>query len=193
MATTHSRATLVRPSIDAFRLRWIVKDIAMEAHIDTNDPGQRAIEVLEDVTDMNSVRVPYKSESGELHPIHASSVSLIPRKELTVTFPALWNVVDNAEIASDYSDDEDLPPRQFDEPECEIRAANGEFITIGEYINVMYPWLISLRERYIRDVPVPGDWFQDNVELWVKPSTLIGNLSLKAHEPPTNAEEYAPD
>ena len=146
---------------------------------------ESAIRVLDDATDANSTQKPYKSASGELHPIHASSISIMPRKELTVTLPDLYSVILHDECPEDHSDfDEETGSRPYDEPKCHIKAANGEFITIGEYIDAVCPWLVSLRERYIEDAPVPGYEFDDNVQLWVKPTTILGGIKLQEVEPP---------
>lgn len=177
MSLENVPARLLRPSVDAYRLRWVVKDAPMSS----------AIHVLDDATDMNSPQKPYKSESGELHPIHASSISITPRKELTITLPELRNYILYDECLDDHSDyDEETGTRPYDEPKCEIKAANGEFITIGEYIDAVYPWLVSLRERYIRDAPVPGNEFSDQVQLWVRPGSVLGGIKLRELEPPVN-------
>ncbi len=169
-------ARLLRPSVDAHRLRWIVRDV----------PFEEAIEIVEDAFDSDSPEEPYKSEeTGELHTIRASSISVTPRKELTVTLPALYNYILYDECPDDHSDyEEEGGGRPYDEPKCEIKAANGEFITIGEYIDAVYPWLVSLRERYLRDAPVPGTDLPDNVLLSVIPSTILGGIELLAVEPP---------
>lgn len=177
-------APLLRPSVDAHRLRWIVKDVPLES----------AVKVVEDPFDMNSPKVPYKSESGELHPIHASSISVTPRQELTVTVPALYNYILYDECPDDHSDyDEEAGGRPYDEPKCEIKAANGKSITIGEYIDAVYPWLVSLRERYVEDAPVPGDEFAEDVQLWVRPSTILGGVKLLEVDPRKEQTEEGGD
>ncbi|CEJ83187.1 hypothetical protein VHEMI03208 [[Torrubiella] hemipterigena] len=54
----NSPARQMRPSVDAHRLRWIVKDIPMDAPIDPDDPDWfMAIMVIEDATDNDSSTV----------------------------------------------------------------------------------------------------------------------------------------
>lgn len=172
---------MYRPSVDAHRLRWIVQE----------GPIEESIHVIDDATNANSTLKPYKTKSGELHPIHTSSISLLPKKGLTVTLPALYNYIlydmCDPEDHSDY--DEETGERAFDEPKCEIKAENGEFITIGEYIDAVYPWLVSLRERYIRDASDPTFPWDSSVQLWVTPATILGGIKLKEIEDRTDSNK----
>ncbi|KAK3191653.1 hypothetical protein K4F52_002468 [Lecanicillium sp. MT-2017a] len=169
----------LRPSVDAHRLRWLVQDAPME----------ESVHVLDEATDANSPLKPYKSASGELQPIHTSSVSIAPRKELTVTIPDLENYILYDEFPEDHSVYDDEHGRPYDEPTCEIKASNGEYITIGEFIDAVYPWLVSLRGRYIEDAPVPGYEWGDDVQLWVQPSSRLGGIRIQEAEPPVDHPE----
>lgn len=181
----------IHPSLDAHRLRWIVKDIPIEGRIDENDPmSDRAIEVIADALDQNSPKTPYKSDDGKLHPIHASSIAIVPRKELTITIPDMKNYIHYDECPEDHPDfNEETGEISYDEPKCEIKASNGEFVTIGDYIEAVYPWLISLRERYVEQAPVPGYYFGEGLQLWVNPSTVLDDLELFEYDPSTDSDD----
>lgn len=165
-----------RASVDALRLRWLVKD----------EPVKATIHVLDDALDPKSAQQPYQNDSGELHPISKASISTKPLKELDVTLPDLENVNTYNECPEDdpdYVDGEGLP---YDEPTCSVTASNGEFITIADYINAVNPWLLSLRDRYFEDAPIPGEEFDPDTQLWVKPWSLIGGIEL--HHDGTHTE-----
>lgn len=156
----------VWPSVDFLRLRWLVQD----------GPISKNIHVLNDVTDSKSAQRPFQTESGELHEIAALPFSDTPVARHTVSVDQM----DGLEMWKMWSDGSYSPQRDNSDaaPKLEIKAGEGrDFISIGDYVLAVHPWLLSLRNQYLREVGLinGGQVLPHDTELWFDPglSTMI--------------------
>lgn len=137
-------------SLNVMRLRWFLQD---------DDPSS-AITVLQDAADATSTQEPYSPN----HPISRLALTTSPVSAITVSIDILddysveWTFVhqvhaepeDSPENTGERFDadgkiehccDEDRPGTG---PEIEIMAAPGSFVTIGQFVETVHPWLREL-------------------------------------------------
>lgn len=152
------------PSLDYYRLRWLVQD----------GPIWENIHVLDDGTNAYSTQTPFQNEAGELHEIAARPVSTPPITTLTVKVDQM----DGLQMWKMYYDSDDCDsPRVMDPesaPKLELTAGDGkEFISIGDYVSAVNPWLVALRPQYLREIGLiaGGEELPADKRLWVSPNS----------------------
>ncbi|KAK2595335.1 hypothetical protein QQS21_006935 [Conoideocrella luteorostrata] len=175
-----SKRRIVSPEF--LRLRWQVKD----------GPLSQAIQVLEDATNSASAQQPYQSESGVVHDVARASLCSPPISSITVMVDILNGLneekFDEAleeEDDHDYDDDDG----EWKGPTMTVKPSGEGFVTVGDYVNAVHPWLMSLREDYLReyamlhgeDEPLPSD-----TEVWLVPMRIdmLSFLDSETEEPP---------
>lgn len=136
--------------------------------------------VADDATNQASTVTPYKSAmTGELHPIHAESACYPKTNKMFVVLDKLdalesWN----EDPASDEEDvmnekirkvQEAGGPKGWAGPFIKV-TSRGDFVTVEEYIDAVFPWLVSLRSEYIQELSnEQGADVDHDLELWLNP------------------------
>ena len=155
---THEELIAANPqsvsvSIDFMRLRWFLSK---------DDPPSSAIAVVQDATDENSTQEPY----SPTHPITQLSLTTPPVSAITVSMDVLNEYAKEwVSVHREHADPEDDCPdhdgARFDAegeveyccnqarpgpgPQIEVVALEpGRFVTIGDFVETVHPWLRSL-------------------------------------------------
>ena len=117
--------------------------------------------------------------------VHANSISITSRKELTVTLPKLYNIIrchkrlERLKHPNHHSDlDEEICPRPYDVPKCNFQAAKGEFIH-----NRWIHWRCLLVVGVAPKATYPGClrswiWIGQCMQFWVEPTTLLRSIGV---------------
>jgi hypothetical protein len=135
--------TSLDPTLDFLRLQWDL------SHSDLSE----AVRVLEDAGDLLSRREPFDYNDGYSHssicetPISAVKISI---HELT-EWQRIWRQghADHFYIHETTGDNScGCHPADAPEvPTLTITAPNGQFVTIGQYVQEVFPWLCGLEQR----------------------------------------------
>lgn len=152
-------------SADFLRLRWQIKE----------GPIEQLIHVLEDAEDSHSAKTPFQDTFGQLHAISEKPFSEPPMSHFMVRIDQIdgrqsWKRSCEDDYEEDQGDEFDLEtalPVGWKGPYLEI-SSRGEFITIGEYVAAVHPWLVSLQPKYLREIGLMFEQdFSPDVELWL--------------------------
>jgi hypothetical protein len=174
-------------SVDVYRLHWFLR----------SDDLASSITVLEDPKDPDSTQTPYSST----HPISQCALTNPPVSAITVSTDRLddytqnWTYVHNihaepedsphhegerydAEGVIEYCCEQDRPGPG---PRVEVKAAPGDFVTIGKFIEVVHPWLRGLDDQLRAAQGVVSCWPLDPaIEMYVWPR--LGQLGILTGE-----------
>lgn len=165
-------------SIELLRLHWFLQ----------TDDLNNSITVLRDATDAVSTQEPY----SPAHPVSQASLTTPPISSVTVSIEILNDY--SAEwigVHREHAEPEDSPDHsgeRFDAegiiehccdqdrpgsgPRVEITAEPGRFVTIGQFVEIVHPWLRSLDGQLRAAKGVQNSWpLNADVPLCVWPST----------------------
>jgi hypothetical protein len=168
---THEELIATNPqsvsvSIDFMRLRWFL----------SKDDPPSAIAVVQDATDENSTQESY----SPTHPISQLSLTTPPVSAITVSMDVLDEYAGEwVSVHSEHADPEDDCPdhdgARFDAegevdyccnqdrpgpgPQIGVVAKQpGHFVTIGDYVETVHPWLRSLDSQLRAAAGVVSCW-----------------------------------
>lgn len=178
--------TTAKANLETGRLYWIIQS-----------PISEAVFVLNDVDNPAGPRQPafQQAESSDgsptLHPLSQVSLYEPPVSSVTVGIYELQDWADSWEEFHIYSDDDDcdgpcrccgrLPP-PLDRTITVTAAEKDSFLTIGDYVAAVQPWLLSLRQDLLwvkstdSDVPLP-EGTKLMVDIWTPEDLLIEDAS----------------
>lgn len=167
-------------SPDYYRIRWLLKESI-----------SKSIHVLKDGSDPNSETEPYRiEEDNYTHPISACFVSEPPRASITVCNDELdqwlpdWCSVHEDHCAPEPGEDgaEFDAEGRLQRCSCEairpgpgprnltILAEEGRFVTIGQFIEAVHPWLVQMDSDIRAAKGVHVNWpIADDVDMWIYP------------------------
>ncbi|KEQ64857.1 uncharacterized protein M437DRAFT_73776 [Aureobasidium melanogenum CBS 110374] len=139
------------PSPAFLRIRWILR----------TDEISHSVFILSDPTDLTSSEEPY----SPTHPVCGEALTCPPVSSIIVSVESLddytsaWIYWHEPHAFPDQFDEQAGPPR-FDAqgrveyccgehrpgpgPQLEIVAEEGHFVTVGQFVNILHPWLRSL-------------------------------------------------
>ncbi|KAG9635957.1 hypothetical protein KCU64_g14809, partial [Aureobasidium melanogenum] len=165
------------PSPTYLRIRWILR----------SDETSHSIFILDDPTDSTSGEEPY----SPTHPICDTALTCPPISSIIIPVENLnrytrewlyWH-------DEDHFDKQDGPPR-FDAqgriehccgedrpgpgPQLEIVAEDGKFVTVGQFVNTLHPWLRGLDGQLRAAIGVVDSW----------PLDLAHDLIVRAWQSP---------
>ncbi|KAF6791670.1 hypothetical protein CSOJ01_14310 [Colletotrichum sojae] len=171
------------PSADFFRLRWYLRG-----------PVEDSIRVIANPFDSTSPQEPYQTTVPDggvrVHPVSQACLTNIPVSSITVTVRALdtWEEswqdahreIDEGDkeyeqladgtrrLARAYGEDRPGPP-----PTCVVRASAQPFVTVGDYVGAVHPWLRALEDDIRR---AKGVWrfapLNRNYDIFLDPVQL---------------------
>ncbi|KAF6827211.1 hypothetical protein CMUS01_09095 [Colletotrichum musicola] len=148
------RGSSIWPSVDFFRLRWYLRG-----------PIEKSIVVIADAFDSTSPQEAYQTTTPDggirLHTVSQSCLTTIPVSSITVTVRALDDWEENWLDAHREVDEEDKEyvlledgtrrlvrvygeERPGPSPTCVVQATTQPFVTVGDYVAAVHPWLNSL-------------------------------------------------
>lgn len=176
------------PSPTYLRIRWILR----------SDEMSNSIFILNDPTDSASGEEPYTPT----HPICDTALTCPPVSSIIVSVESLDQYTsDWLEWHNEYHfDDQDGSPR-FDAqgrierccgedrpgpgPQLEIVAEEGHFVTVGQFVNTLHPWLWSLDGQLRAAAGVVNTWPLDPahdfiVRAWSSPIRVADTKSWKS-------------
>lgn len=185
-------------SIDLYRLRWFIKK-------DTS--LYNSITVIQDVFDSQSAQEPYSAS----HPISRAALTDPPVSAITVSVDTLddyspdWDYwhsehagpegnhgeIFDAEGELEHCCGQDLPGPG---PTLDIVAEPGAFVTIGQLIETVHPWLQRLDSQLRWALNIYGGEPLDSaVDLFVRPGRLTPLCVQKAggRKPENWADDWA--
>lgn len=156
-----------RPSVDLLRLRW---------KVEKRRSVLSCVSVLDDGTNADSSpQQPFVTGSADHHPVGEEPFSEPPTK----MFNAKIRVLDGV-YADDLNRQDSLSAEEQDRQHamlqddkwhgpCKYITAEGNFITIREFVEAVHPWLVSLSEEYLKQqgLAILGQPMRSNAWLWV--------------------------
>jgi hypothetical protein len=148
-----AEGTQAIPSLDFFRLRWRL----------TSDDPNDCISILQDAKDADSPLKPYSAD----HPINRQPATHPSVSSMTISIYMLdeyhsdWLDAHQPHAdQEDFEDQNDPMCPKFDSDGCvnrccgencpgpgprlELKAKDGEFISIGNYVNTVHAWLRAM-------------------------------------------------
>lgn len=145
------------PTPGFLSLRWNFKQ----------GPLSDVIKVLADATDANSELAPWTDADGKTHDVSQLSISDPPVSSIKLSV----DVLDRDADADDEDDDEDEDPNG---PLLEVKASSKPFVTIGDYVSAVHPWVLSFRDEYLerRGKEINGEKLPSDTDLWFNPTSL---------------------
>jgi hypothetical protein len=186
-------------SLNFFRLRW---------HLQSPNPTS-SITVLQDALDANSLQESY----SPVHPIAQAPLTNPPVLSITISVESLdeqaakWTWVHSQHAAD--SPDNHTQGSRFDaqgilqhccgearpapSPMLQVVASQpGRFVTIGDFIDVVHPWLRGLDAALRTAMGVYASCPLDkSVGLWVCPTSLVGGRLRVLHDLGTTERKWA--
>lgn len=172
-------------SVAFLRLRWNVKD----AHF------AECVQVLDDPEDPKSPQQPFVSSTGKYHAVSEEAVCVPPARRLVVVMRDLDGYEpDNIRVrqpveaiaAKKKAVREECGLEDWAGPFLVVESA-GEFITIGEYVAAVHPWLCALRPAYVeyRSKELYQKQRPD-MEYWIGPWDCCTISTLEPRQDPIN-------
>ncbi|KAJ6438377.1 hypercellular protein HypA [Purpureocillium lavendulum] len=195
----------VELNIEADRLYWVLQD-----------PIQDSIFVMDKPNDPTSPRqpgfLPGDSSDGtgpNLHPVAHLSLCEPPVSSVTVVPEELQDAADSWEDEHNYYEDDDTqgpcrccdrraPPHDL---KLKVVASKEDgFVTIGDYVAAVHPWLMGLRHHFLHintsgrvpwpedtrlmvSFPYPDDVSVENESTWVSSQRIrVVGRQIRAEE-----------
>ncbi|KGO66432.1 hypothetical protein PITC_067280 [Penicillium italicum] len=187
-------SSLVELNLEAHRLYWTLQD-----------PIQSSIFVMDEVNNPAAPRQPCflsgpaaDRSSPHSHPITNHSLCEPPISSITVGVDELQDIADFWEDEHNYAQGDDpkgpcrccgLRPPPYDVKLTIVASNKDQFVTIGDYITAVHPWLMSFRGEFLRNTgggkPLPEDTklmvsfpYPDNVIVendtaWISSQSII--------------------
>lgn len=160
------------------RIRW---------KFTANESAADSVHVLRDVTDANSGLVPFFNEDGTMHRVGAASITCEPVSSIIVTINDIINLGymddyrEEGYVSPEEDDDDDEEEKEEREPKfgwlrfyrgprLEVKPKSADFVTIGDYITAVHPWLHDKRQLILTAMGIEygGRKLPDNTEFWVQ-------------------------
>lgn len=159
------------------RLRWYLSSAALSA----------SIQILQDATNAASPQQPYTST----HPIRKAALTKPPVSSIKVSievlddYPSAWTAAHQPHAEPDDEENKALfdaegrvhyccdQHRPRSGPQLEISAGPEEFVTIGQFVEIVHPWLRELEGQIRAAKGVVNCWPLDSsVEMFVRPTVV---------------------
>lgn len=162
-------------SIALLRLRWELRPGATVAE---------SVKVLREVTDPNSPQDDFINSDGSMHRVAAASVFCQPVSSVEVRLEMLNGRLCDDGSDNDDNDDEDEDDGDEDDdddssvatdggpwkgPKITVTPANGDFVTIGDFVLAAHAWLLEMRPAALRErgLRFGGAELPEDTEIWV--------------------------
>ncbi|CEJ82304.1 hypothetical protein VHEMI02375 [[Torrubiella] hemipterigena] len=151
------------PTPGFLSLRWNFKQ----------GPLSDVIKVLADATDANSDQAPWADKDGKFHDVSELSISDPPISSIRLSVDVLDRDADADENGDNEAADEE-DDSEDKGPSLEVKSSSKPFVTIGDYVAAVHPWILSLRDEYLekRGNEINGEKLPSDTDLWFNPTSL---------------------
>lgn len=167
-----------RTSVAFRRLRWQIK---------ANTTIAESVHVLRDVTDPESAQDSFIDAGGNFHRVASASVFAAPVSSVQARLHVLDGINLYGDPSDDDDEDEDDETLPWKGPELAVRPTSGAFVTIGDFVMAVHPWLLEKRGEILKETAnkasgYSGQTIPDNTEFWIDPSEASPMYLLNSSE-----------